>query len=53
MGTREPVRDYEALPQGRLHMVLFGDARISPVRWLDNLRRMNFLRLSHEKAKYQ
>ena len=44
---------HEALPEGGLCLVSVLDGCGVPVRWLDNLRRMNFLRLSHEKAKHQ
>ena len=44
---------HKALPQGGLHLVLVLDGCGVPARWLDNLRRVNFLRLSYEKAKHQ
>ena len=44
---------HEALPQGGLRLVLVLDGCGGPVRWLDNLRQMDLLRLSHEKAKHQ
>ena len=46
-GTRK------ALPQGGLRLVLILDGWGIPARWLDNLRRMDFLRVSREKAKHQ
>ena len=44
---------HEALPQGGLRLVLFLVRCLGPVRWLDNLRQTNLLRLSHEKYKHQ
>ena len=44
---------HEALPQGGLRLVLVLVDCDGPARWLDNLCRMNLLRLSHEKVKHQ
>ena len=44
---------HEALPQGGLRLVLILDGCGVPARWLDNPRRVDFLRLSYEKAKHQ
>ena len=44
---------HEALPQGGLRLILVLVGCSGPARWLGNLRRMNFLRLSHEKAEHQ
>ena len=44
---------HKALPQGRLRLVLVLAYCGSLARWSGNLRRMNLLRLSHEKAKHQ
>ena len=44
---------HEALPQGGLRLVLVLVDCGGPTRWLGNLRQMNLLRLSHEKAKHQ
>ena len=41
---------HEALPQGGLRLVLILVHCGGRAKWLDNLRRTNLLRLSHEKA---